>query len=107
MAQESCSALAVLFLVDRFLYWSDESVRLLKITKLLHRLFPEAPVAPQLVIRQARLYLNSGTSSEYMHIGEILHANLYALIIIAVSGKLQKAEYILSRLINNSGTTGK
>lgn len=80
VAQESCSALAVLFLVDRFLYWSDESVRLLKITKLLHRLFPEAPVAPQLVIRQARLYLNSG--------------------------KLQKAEYILSRLINNSGTTG-
>lgn len=53
-------ALAVLFLVDRFLYWMDESSRLLKITKLLHRRHPDAPVAPQLVIRQARVYLNSG-----------------------------------------------
>ncbi|XP_072315086.1 alpha-protein kinase 1 [Eucyclogobius newberryi] len=78
--QEAVCALAVVFLVDRFLYWTDESRRLLKITKLLHKLHPEAPVAPQLVIRQARLYLNSG--------------------------KLQKAEYILSGLINNSGTTG-
>ncbi|XP_020789434.1 alpha-protein kinase 1 [Boleophthalmus pectinirostris] len=79
-SQEPVCALAVVFLVDRFLYWTDESSRLLKITKLLHKLHPEAPVAPQLVIRQARVYLNSG--------------------------KLQKAEYILSSLINNSGTTG-
>ncbi|XP_076580383.1 alpha-protein kinase 1 [Chaetodon auriga] len=80
MAQEARSALAVVFLVDRFLYWTDESSRLLKITKLLHRRHPDTPVAPQLVIRQARVYLNSG--------------------------KLQKAEYILSSLINNSGATG-
>uniref|UniRef100_A0A8C6WZI1 Alpha kinase 1 n=1 Tax=Neogobius melanostomus TaxID=47308 RepID=A0A8C6WZI1_9GOBI len=79
-SREPLCALAVIFLVDRFLYWTDESSRLLKITKLLHKLHPEAPVAPQLVIRQARVYLNSG--------------------------KLQKAEYILSSLINNSGTTG-
>lgn len=78
--REPLCALAVIFLVDRFLYWTDESSRLLKITKLLHNLHPKAPVAPQLVIRQARVYLNSG--------------------------KLQKAEYILSSLINNSGTTG-
>ncbi|KAM6959751.1 alpha-protein kinase 1 [Tautogolabrus adspersus] len=80
VAQEACTALAVVFLVDRFLYWTDESSRLLKITKLLHRQHPDTPVAPQLVIRQARVYLNSG--------------------------KLQKAEYILSRLINSSGATG-
>ncbi|KAF7658457.1 hypothetical protein LDENG_00012660 [Lucifuga dentata] len=80
MAQEARWALAVIFLVDRFLYWTDESSRLLKITKLLHRCHPDSPVAPQLVIRQARVYLNSG--------------------------KLQKAEYILSSLISNSGATG-
>nr|XP_019955751.1 PREDICTED: alpha-protein kinase 1 [Paralichthys olivaceus] len=80
VAREASTALAVVFLVDRFLYWTDESSRLLKITKLLHRCQPDTPVAPQLVIRQARVYLNSG--------------------------KLQKAEYILSSLINNSGATG-
>ncbi|XP_039997089.1 alpha-protein kinase 1 [Xiphias gladius] len=79
-AQEARTAMAVVFLVDRFLYWMDESSRLLRITKLLHRCNPDIPVAPQLVIRQARVYLNSG--------------------------KLQKAEYILSSLINNSGATG-
>uniref|UniRef100_A0A3Q1FZK8 Alpha kinase 1 n=1 Tax=Acanthochromis polyacanthus TaxID=80966 RepID=A0A3Q1FZK8_9TELE len=79
-AQEAGSALAVVFLVDRFLYWRDESSRLLKVTKLLHRRHPDEPIAPQLVIRQARVYVNSG--------------------------KLQKAEYILSSLINNSGATG-
>ncbi|KAK5848617.1 hypothetical protein PBY51_006215 [Eleginops maclovinus] len=80
VAQEACTALSVVFLVDRFLYWTDESSRLLKITKLLHRRHPDTPVAPQLVIRQARVYVNSG--------------------------KLQKAEFILSSLINNSGATG-
>ncbi|XP_071334150.1 alpha-protein kinase 1 isoform X2 [Trachinotus anak] len=80
VAQDAHTALAVVFLVDRFLYWTDESSRLLKITKLLHRCHPDTPVAPQLVVRQARVYLNSG--------------------------KLQKAEYILSSLINNSGATG-
>nr|XP_040038160.1 alpha-protein kinase 1 isoform X2 [Gasterosteus aculeatus aculeatus]XP_040038161.1 alpha-protein kinase 1 isoform X2 [Gasterosteus aculeatus aculeatus]XP_040038162.1 alpha-protein kinase 1 isoform X2 [Gasterosteus aculeatus aculeatus]XP_040038163.1 alpha-protein kinase 1 isoform X2 [Gasterosteus aculeatus aculeatus]XP_040038164.1 alpha-protein kinase 1 isoform X2 [Gasterosteus aculeatus aculeatus] len=80
VAQEARAALAVVFLVDRFLYWTDESSRLLKITKLLHRCHPDTPVAPQLVIRQARVYFNSG--------------------------KLQKAEFILSSLINNSGATG-
>ncbi|XP_034146729.1 alpha-protein kinase 1 isoform X1 [Esox lucius] len=73
-------AVAVVFLVDRFLYWTDESSRLLKITKLLHRRYPGTPIAPQLIIRQARVYLNDG--------------------------KLQKAEFILSSLINRSGTTG-
>ncbi|XP_038124320.1 alpha-protein kinase 1 isoform X1 [Cyprinodon tularosa] len=80
MAQEAQMSLAIVFLVDRFLYWSDESGRLLKITKLLHKQHPDTPIAPQLVIRQARVFLNSG--------------------------KLQKAESILSSLIYKNGTTG-
>ncbi|XP_029311209.1 LOW QUALITY PROTEIN: alpha-protein kinase 1, partial [Cottoperca gobio] len=80
VAQEARTALAVVFLVDRFLYWTDESSRLLKITKLLHKRHPDTSVAPQLVIRQARVYINSG--------------------------KLQNAEYILGSLITNRGATG-
>ncbi len=88
MAQEARSALAVVFLVDRFLYWTDESGRLLKITKLLHRRYPEAPVAPQLVIRQARVYLNSGTvcwkgGAERMRLVLILH--YYAELSLALN----------------------
>lgn len=172
MAQEACSALAVVLLVDRFLYWTDESSRLLKITKLLHRRHPDTPVAPQLVIRQARVYLNSGTvrkscfmtmlsfmgshwlrkcewmsNTSYIILIIVLQDNsdwcqlitcslhlkrFYYIVIIAhfhyraiwrfchskqgsinlntitvfPTGKLQKAEYILSSLINNSGATG-
>ncbi|MEQ2307698.1 hypothetical protein AMECASPLE_020931 [Ameca splendens] len=80
MAQEAQTSLAVVFLMDRFLYWTDESSRLLKITKLLHKQHPDTPIAPQLVIRQARVFLNAG--------------------------KLQKAESILSNLIYKNGTTG-
>jgi len=60
VAREGRAALAAVFLVDRFLYWTDESSRLLKITKLLHRRHPGVPVAPQLVMRNARLHFNSG-----------------------------------------------
>lgn len=78
MAQDAHMALAVVFLVDRFLYWTDESSRLLKITKLLHRCHPDTPVAPQLVIRQARVYLNSGTvwwRDGVEHMGLLLKGN--------------------------------
>uniref|UniRef100_A0A673AD14 Uncharacterized protein n=1 Tax=Sphaeramia orbicularis TaxID=375764 RepID=A0A673AD14_9TELE len=60
VAKEVHSALSVAFLMDRFLYWTDESTRLLKITKLLHAHHRDVPLAPQLVIRQARVHLNSG-----------------------------------------------
>ncbi|CAB1345069.1 unnamed protein product [Coregonus sp. 'balchen'] len=60
LAREPQWAAGVVFLMDRFLYWTDESSRLLKITKLLHRHYPGTPIAPQLVIRQARVYLNDG-----------------------------------------------
>ncbi|XP_062350012.1 alpha-protein kinase 1 [Cinclus cinclus] len=80
LARDCSTATAVVFLMDRFLYWIDASSRLLRIAKGLHRLHPCAPISPQLLIRQARLALNAG--------------------------KLLKAEYILSSLINDNGATG-
>ncbi|XP_026106598.1 alpha-protein kinase 1 [Carassius auratus] len=79
-ADEPEWALAVVFLVDRLLYWMDGSHVLLKIAKALHKRYPDVPIAPQVIIRQARVYLNTG--------------------------KLQKAEVILSSLISNNASTG-
>ncbi|XP_072261817.1 alpha-protein kinase 1 isoform X2 [Pyxicephalus adspersus] len=77
---DSATAAAIVFLVDRFLYWADASSRLLSVAKALHKLWPSTPIAPQVVIRQARISINTG--------------------------KLLKAEYILSSLISNNGATG-
>ncbi|XP_073692635.1 alpha-protein kinase 1 [Garra rufa] len=79
-ADEPKWAVAVVFLVDRLLYWMDGSHVLLKIAKTLHKRYPDVPIAPQVIIRQARVYLNTG--------------------------KLQKAEFILSSLISNNAKTG-
>ncbi|XP_071600148.1 alpha-protein kinase 1 [Heliangelus exortis] len=79
-AKDCGTAAAVVFLIDRFLYWIDASRKLLQIAKGLHRLQPTTPIGPQVLIRQARLSVNSG--------------------------KLLKAEYILSNLINDNGATG-
>ncbi|XP_061441346.1 alpha-protein kinase 1 isoform X2 [Rhineura floridana] len=78
--RDYATAAAIVFLIDRFLYWLDGSSQLLQIAKRLHKLQPTTPIAPQLVIRQARVSVNSG--------------------------KLLKAEYILSSLINDNGATG-
>ncbi|XP_040274288.1 alpha-protein kinase 1 isoform X1 [Bufo bufo] len=80
LVHDSCTAAAIVFLIDRFLYWADASRRLLSVAKALHKIWPSAPIAPQVVIRQARISVNSG--------------------------KLLKAEYILSSLISNNGATG-
>ncbi|XP_007938932.1 alpha-protein kinase 1 [Orycteropus afer afer] len=79
-AQDCATAAAIVFLMDRFLYRLDVSNKLLQVAKGLHKLQPETPIAPQVVIRQARISVNSG--------------------------KLLKAEYILSSLISNNGATG-
>lgn len=78
--QDGGTAAAIVFLIDRFLYWTDASTRLLSVAKALHKLWPSTPIAPQVVIRQARISVNTG--------------------------KLLKAEYILSSLISNNGATG-
>ncbi|NWQ92879.1 ALPK1 kinase, partial [Burhinus bistriatus] len=80
MVKDCVTAAAIVFLIDRFLYWIDASSKLLQIAKGLHRLQPTTPIGPQVLIRQARLSVNAG--------------------------KLLKAEYILSNLINNNGATG-
>ncbi|NXA30882.1 ALPK1 kinase, partial [Eudromia elegans] len=80
MVKDCVTAAAIVFLIDRFLYWMDASGRLLQVAKGLHRLRPATPLAPQVLIRQARLSVNAG--------------------------KLLKAEYILSSLINDNGATG-
>uniref|UniRef100_A0A669Q457 Alpha kinase 1 n=1 Tax=Phasianus colchicus TaxID=9054 RepID=A0A669Q457_PHACC len=80
MVKDCVTAAAIVFLIDRFLYWIDASSKLLKIAKGLHKLQPTTPIGPQVVIRQARLAVNAG--------------------------KLLKAEYILSSLINDKGATG-
>ncbi|NXY72673.1 ALPK1 kinase, partial [Glareola pratincola] len=80
MVKDCVMAAAIVFLIDRFLYWIDASSKLLQIAKGLHKLQPTTPIGPQVLIRQARLSVNTG--------------------------KLLKAEYILSNLINNSGATG-
>ncbi|XP_051472529.1 alpha-protein kinase 1 [Apus apus] len=80
MVKDCVTAAAIVFLVDRFLYWIDASSKLLQVAKGLHRLQPTTPISPQVLIRQARLSLNTG--------------------------KLLKAEYILSNLINDNGATG-
>ncbi|NXT82501.1 ALPK1 kinase, partial [Zapornia atra] len=80
MMKDCITAAAIVFLIDRFLYWIDASSKLLQIAKGLHRLQPTTPIGPQVLIRQARLSVNTG--------------------------KLLKAEYILSSLINDNGATG-
>ncbi|NWH55767.1 ALPK1 kinase, partial [Geococcyx californianus] len=80
MVKDCGTAAAIVFLIDRFLYWIDASSKLLQIAKGLHRLQPTTPISPQVLIRQARLSVNAG--------------------------KLLKAEYILSSLINDNGATG-
>nr|XP_017202833.2 alpha-protein kinase 1 isoform X1 [Oryctolagus cuniculus]XP_051676041.1 alpha-protein kinase 1 isoform X1 [Oryctolagus cuniculus]XP_051676042.1 alpha-protein kinase 1 isoform X1 [Oryctolagus cuniculus]XP_051676043.1 alpha-protein kinase 1 isoform X1 [Oryctolagus cuniculus]XP_051676044.1 alpha-protein kinase 1 isoform X1 [Oryctolagus cuniculus]XP_051676046.1 alpha-protein kinase 1 isoform X1 [Oryctolagus cuniculus]XP_051676047.1 alpha-protein kinase 1 isoform X1 [Oryctolagus cuniculus] len=80
LARDCATASAIVFLTDRFLYGLDVSGKLLQVAKGLHRLQPTTPIAPQVVIRRARISVNSG--------------------------KLLKAEYILSSLISNNGATG-
>ncbi|XP_010127728.1 PREDICTED: alpha-protein kinase 1 [Chlamydotis macqueenii] len=80
VVQDCVTAASIVFLIDRFLYWIDASSKLLQIAKGLHRLQPATPISPQVLIRQARLSVNAG--------------------------KLLKAEYILSNLINDHGATG-
>ncbi|XP_064366680.1 alpha-protein kinase 1 isoform X2 [Dromaius novaehollandiae] len=61
MVKDCVTAAAIVFLIDRFLYWIDASSKLLQIAKGLHKLQPATPLGPQVVIRQARLSVNAGT----------------------------------------------
>lgn len=60
LARDCATASAIVFLIDRFLYGLDVSGKLLQVAKGLHRLQPTTPIAPQVVIRRARISVNSG-----------------------------------------------
>lgn len=60
LARDGATAAAILFLSDRLLYRLDMSPQLLQVAKGLHKLWPATPMAPQLVIRQARVSLSAG-----------------------------------------------
>lgn len=64
MVKDCVTAAAIVFLIDRFLYWIDASSKLLKIAKGLHKLQPTTPIGPQVVIRQARLAVNADGKTE-------------------------------------------
>lgn len=59
-AQDCTVATAVIFLLDRVLYRLDGTGSLLRVARRLHRLQPSTPIAPQLLIRQARVSVNAG-----------------------------------------------
>lgn len=60
LARDCATAAAIVFLSDRPLYGLDLSAQLLQVAKGLHRLWPDTPMAPQVVIRQARVAVNTG-----------------------------------------------
>jgi hypothetical protein len=51
---------AILFLIDRYIYWQGGSQTLLDIVDSIMKEKPELPIAPQLVIRKARVMRTSG-----------------------------------------------
>ncbi|MGH0164863.1 UNVERIFIED_CONTAM: hypothetical protein FKN15_048093 [Acipenser sinensis] len=61
---DSATATSIVLLIDCFLYWVDASRKLLQIAKALHKHSPATPIMPQVVIRQARISVNSGTRYE-------------------------------------------
>uniref|UniRef100_A0A4W2GWU7 Alpha kinase 1 n=1 Tax=Bos indicus x Bos taurus TaxID=30522 RepID=A0A4W2GWU7_BOBOX len=60
LARDCATAAAIVFLSDRLLYGLDVSGQLLQVAKALHRLQPATPIAPQVVIRQARISMHAG-----------------------------------------------
>uniref|UniRef100_A0A8C2LKB9 Alpha-kinase 1 n=1 Tax=Cricetulus griseus TaxID=10029 RepID=A0A8C2LKB9_CRIGR len=78
LVQDCAAAAAIVFLMDRFLYGLDVSGKLLQVAKGLHKLQPATPIAPQVVIRQARISVNSGLpyqASSLMTPGTWLYRN--------------------------------
>lgn len=92
LARDCGMATAVVFLIDRFLYWLDASSRLLRIAKGLHRLHPSTAISPQLLIRQARLALNTGTSHTALRSGSSLGVTGRHWETLGVTGTLPRWE---------------
>lgn len=57
-------AMAILFVMDRHVYWLGESKQLLEQVKYIVSQYPGLPVPPQIVIREARLLKDEGAVQE-------------------------------------------
>jgi hypothetical protein len=77
---------AVLFLIDRYIYWQGGSQTLLDIVDSIMKEKPELPIAPQLVIRKARVLRTSGDLQGLYNIYYIIYTNHiihYACLLIS------------------------
>ena len=54
------SAAAILFVMDRFIYWQGSSKYLLNMTDYIQRNSISTAIPPQIVIRKARIMKNEG-----------------------------------------------
>ena len=57
-------AIALAFLLDRYMYWSGKGEYLHELIGLIRTKCPEGRVAPQLLIRKARLLKDQGAVQE-------------------------------------------
>ena len=66
---------ALVFVMDRFSYWQGSSGTSLRIVKYLETYSPETAIAPQLVMRKARVMKNRG---DLQGMGRLLSVSLNA-----------------------------
>ena len=76
---------AILFLIDRYIYWQGGSQTLLNIVDSIMKEKPELPIAPQLVIRKARVLQTSGNLQ-----GEVDETFFHIKIVLSYSRALKK-----------------
>ena len=60
MGERYNTVAALVFVMDRFSYWQGSSHRTLKFVDYLKTNSPVTPIAPQLLIRKARVMKNAG-----------------------------------------------
>ncbi|KAG8519417.1 Alpha-protein kinase 1, partial [Galemys pyrenaicus] len=77
LAGDCATAAAIVFVTDRFLYGLDVSGPLLQVARGLHRLQPATPIAPQVVIRQARVSVHAGKNQHILCTGNLCTKESY------------------------------
>ena len=60
MNEDYKSAAALIFIMDRFVYWQGTSSWVIKTVNYIQKNSPRTAIAPQLIIRKARLMKNDG-----------------------------------------------
>ena len=67
MEQNYKSASAVLFIIDRFIYWQGLSNTGIKVAEYIERKSPDTAIAPQIIIRKVRVMKNDGNIQGYIY----------------------------------------